>query len=73
MTKNLHKLRRYCSGVYRVTLSDDCFGQIQRTIDDEWCAEVRDTNTGNLKRYAGLWNTCRAAHAELVSIPTIDL
>ena len=67
------KLRRYCAGVYRVTLTDDLFGQIQRTSDDDWIAEIRERETGNLKRYAGRWSTVRAAHEELASIPRVDL
>ena len=73
MSATMPNLRKHCSGVYRVTLTEDVFGQIQRNVDDEWVAEVRDTHTGNLKRYAGMWKSRREAYDELVSIPKIDL
>jgi hypothetical protein len=65
-------LRVHVPGIYRVTLSGDRFGQIKRD-GREWIAEVRDTNTGTLMRFAGLWKTRKDAFEELVTINPLDL
>lgn len=64
--------RKQYSGCYRITLSDRCFGQITKH-HREWLAEIRYTDTGDLKRYAGVWATKKAAIEELTSINKADL
>jgi hypothetical protein len=60
-------LRTWYRGCYRLTLTDEIFGQIKRegTI---WAATVRSTNNGGIIRFAGEWETLRDAVAELVGI-----
>jgi hypothetical protein len=59
-------MTKLCHGIYRITLSSEHFGQV-RHVGREWHAEVRQTETGNLVRYAGIWPTRQAAIDELVS------
>lgn len=62
------KLRKHRPGCYRLTLSDDRFAQIVKgrfylsmnafVSDDtgrHWSVEIRNTETGKLLRYAGVW------------------
>lgn len=58
-------VRKHHRGCYRVTLTPDEFGQVKREGQREWLAELRDTRTGDLIRYAGLWPTLWQAIAEL--------
>jgi hypothetical protein len=59
--------RRLYKGCWRITLNPDDFGQVKRE-GRMWLGEVRDTNTGNLLRYAGLWHSRRAAIEELMAL-----
>lgn len=61
-------VRRLRRGCYRVTLDHDHFGQITKEANGLWLAQIRATESGNLIRYAGLWETRRAAVEELVSL-----
>ena len=58
------KLKKHYEGCYRISFGD-VFGQIKKVRRSQWQAEVRDTQTGQLIRYAGLWNTRREAIEEL--------
>jgi len=66
------KLRRVISGLYRVTLSDQHFGQIRRN-GGKYFAEIRLIETGEFKRYAGVWRTIAEAREELCAINPLDL
>ena len=57
------KLKKHYEGCYRINYGD-IFGQIKK-VKRTWQAEVRNTKTGQLIRYAGLWNTRREAIEEL--------
>ena len=54
------ELRKYYQGCYRVTLNDELFGQIKKNGRD-WEVQVRYTDSGNIKRFFGLWGTLKQA------------
>jgi hypothetical protein len=64
-------LRKHSPGYYRITLSDDRFGQIHR-VGREWRAEVREID-GTLVRFAGYWRSLKDATEELTSLNPLDL
>ena len=57
------ELRKWTRGVYRMTLDDQHFAQLKR-YGHRWTIEIRYTNSGDLKRYAGLLSTLREATDE---------
>lgn len=69
------KFSKWMRGYYR--LSDETrFAGIRRHRDG-WHVEIRDSDTGTLRRYAGIWPTLRSAKAEaehvLSPTPLIEL
>lgn len=66
---NFH-VEKWHTGVYRVRLKDDngnlshMFGQIRKN-GRKWHAEIRHTDTGDLIRYAGIWDTLKEATEEI--------
>lgn len=66
------KLRKHGSNSYRMTLSPDFFGQITKK-GREWHAEMRETNTGVIVRFYGIWSSLKDAVDELESINPLDL
>jgi len=59
MTVRMHR-----TGVYRLSNGGDRFGQVRR-VGREWHAEIRETETGTLVRFAGIWRTRRDAVEEI--------
>jgi len=63
------QLRKLMAGWYRLS-NEFCFSNIRLgrkesgELTTKWYADVRDSRTGNLKRYAGIWNTRRDAIEE---------
>lgn len=59
------------SGCYRVRWDDGkrlhVFGQIKK-CGQQWHADIRKTETGELQRYAGVWPTLKAAREEVEAI-----
>ena len=49
------KTAKHSINCHRVSNGSALFGQIKK-VDREWHAEIRDTETGTLLRYAGIWN-----------------
>ena len=60
-------VRNHGPRCYRVSCNGDRFGQI-RKHGREWHAEIRDTESGSLIRFAGVWRTRRDATEEIESI-----
>ena len=59
-------IRKHYPGCYRLSPpTDEEFGQVKRH-GREWHAEIRFSN-GDLKRYAGIWNTRRETVEEILS------
>jgi hypothetical protein len=74
MTTKLHKQYEGC---YRTDSVNGQFGQIKRIAamrgrhaapGTEWRVEIRDSETGNLRRYAGIWPTRREALRECAEV-----
>lgn len=61
------KVRRHSKGVYRVSCGGERFGQIKQA-GGEWHAEIRDTESGSLIRFAGIWKTRSDAIEEVEHI-----
>lgn len=60
----IFSVKRHGPRCYRVSGNGDRFGQIKRD-GREWHAEIRDTESGSLVRFAGIWNTRRDAIEEV--------
>lgn len=58
-------VQQHYHGCYRWTIDGEQFGQVKRD-GHQWKAEIRESSTGSLIRYAGIWPTLREALAELV-------
>ena len=68
-------IKKHYPGCYRISFVDErrreepfsIFGQI---IKDgrKWIAEIRYSSSGDIKRYAGIWNTKKEAIEEVVFI-----
>lgn len=67
------KLTKLYAGCYRLSahLAWTAFGHIRRN-GQLWEAEIRDTETGNLRRPAGLWATRAAAAQECCDLLNRD-
>ena len=59
---------KHYDGCFRVrTDNESRFGQIKRE-GREWHAEIRDKQSGQIIRYAGIWSTKRDAVEECCDI-----
>ena len=56
------KFEKWMRGYYRLS-SEAQFAGIRHQRDG-WHIEIRDSATGTLQRYAGIWRTLRDARAE---------
>lgn len=57
-------IKKHYIGCYRVTYPDAYeFGQIKHE-GRNWLAEIRDTETGRIVRFAGIWKTKHEAIEE---------
>lgn len=56
MASATFSVKRHGPRCYRVSCNGACFGQIKRD-GREWHAEIRDTESGHLVRFAGVWRT----------------
>lgn len=65
------KLRKHYGGCYRTPSVNGRFGQIKKaTNPTSWLAEIRDSETGAIIRYAGYWPTLKSANEEVASLLT---
>ena len=64
-TNHLVAVTRY-GGIYRMKIDAETFGQIKKE-GTKWSAEARRTETGEIVRFGGIWNTLRDAVDELFS------
>ena len=61
--------RKHYPGCYRYTIEDlDQFGQIKRYSSHMWIAEIRYSDTGSIRRYAGMWGTRHDAEDEVQNL-----
>jgi hypothetical protein len=60
------KFKKWMAGYYRLS-AETKFAGIRREHDG-WHVEIRDSYTGTLQRYAGIWPTLRIAKAEAALI-----
>jgi len=60
-------IEKHYQGCYRVRDGGEFFGQVKRE-GRTWVAEIRETNSGDLMRYAGIWSSKRDAVEECESI-----
>jgi|DEB0MinimDraft_3_1074331.scaffolds.fasta_scaffold245806_1 hypothetical protein len=61
------KTSKHYQGCYRISNGSAEFGQIRKQ-GREWHAEIRNMQTGDLVRYAGIWSTKRDAVDECLFI-----
>ena len=59
--------RKHCTGMYRLTINADQFARIRKLMG-AWLVEIRNTNSGDLIQYAGLWPTLRDAKADALRL-----
>ena len=64
MTNQINKIRKHYKGCYRITLTGSLFGQVKKD-GSTWNAEIRSIESGNIERYAGIWNTRKEAVEEV--------
>jgi len=56
---------KWMNGYYRVKGSEATkFAGIRKHDDNKWYVEIRESATGNMTRYAGIWNTLKEATEE---------
>lgn len=60
-------LKHHGPRCYRVSCGGERFGQIRKN-GRQWHAEIRDTESGALIRFAGVWHTRRDAVEEVESL-----
>jgi len=61
-------------GCYRVKLADPkYFAQIKQIGKHQWLNEIRESETGILVGYAGIWDTVRDAVDELRKYMPVEL
>lgn len=68
MTTATLEMTKWGPGCYRIRKGGELFGQIHHDHPDfprKWVAEIRYTETGNLRQYAGIWNTLKEAREEV--------
>lgn len=58
------EIKKYSPTTYRVVADTSIFGQIKR-VDQKWHAEYRETETGTLIKFAGIWVTRQDAIDEV--------
>ena len=67
MRHQINKLRKHYTGCYRITLNDRLFAQIKKD-GSFWSAEIRNNESGDIERYAGLWDKRGDAINECISL-----
>ena len=76
-SKGIEKItiKRHFPSCYRISFVDermgeDSFSIFGQIIKDgrKWIAEIRYSSSGDIKRYAGIWNTKKEAIEEVVFI-----
>jgi hypothetical protein len=60
-------IKKHYQGCYRISNGGEIFGQIKKD-GRKWIAEIRETDCGDIKRYAGIWNTKKEAIEEVIFI-----
>lgn len=60
-------IEKHYPGCFRISDGGEAFGQIKKD-GKKWTAEIRYSESGNIKQYAGIWNTKKEAIEEVVSI-----
>lgn len=61
------QIKKHYEGCYRISNNGPFFGQVKK-VNREWHAEIRQTETGTLVRFAGIWNTRKDAIEEIDSL-----
>ena len=65
------KMSKWSKGYYKVTFGDKGFSNIRKETfgpnKNKWIADIRKPN-GELRRFAGIWNTLKDALEEVMSI-----
>ena len=56
-------LRKHRPGCYRETINETQFAQYTKE-GRYWKAEIRNTESGEVTRYAGIWNSLKDAREE---------
>jgi hypothetical protein len=64
-------VKKHTSNTFRVR-SDSrdigYFGQVKKAVNGSWHAEIRENDTGDIHRMAGIWRTKKEAVAECMFI-----
>ena len=60
-------LKKHYKGCYRVVNNTDLFGQIIKN-KYTWEAEIRYTQSGNIRQFSGIWDTLKDAIEEVSRI-----
>ena len=60
-------IQKHYPGCFRVSDGGEIFGQIKKD-GRKWTAEIRYSESGDIKRYAGIWSTKKDAIEEVVGI-----
>ena len=63
----LLSIEKHYQGCYRISDGGEIFGQIKKD-GRKWIAEIRYSESGDIKRYAGIWDTKKDAIEEVVTI-----
>ena len=63
----LLSIEKHYQGCYRISDGGEIFGQIKKD-GRKWIAEIRYSESGDIKRYAGIWDTKKDAIEEVVFI-----
>lgn len=68
-------VHKFTADIFRVTADNgdtEFFGQVKKQNAKSWTAEIRETDTGDLYRFAGIWTTKKEAVAEVMFIIDSD-